>query len=161
MSCALLAVSIQVLAEQVKSWRNAQVHHHHVGALGQVVFHGRGGGGNVILRQARAIVIHINGERLVLRLLVPGHEVAAHNLVSQSALPFKLDLHSRGFLGISTLEHELMQQVIVLRSERQLLRHLAIEQHLHRAANVSRTFLCGQQQRPQSHDGGLRGSPCS
>ncbi len=101
----LLLVGLQVFTEQVKSRRNAQINHYHVRGLGQVVPYRRGGGGDIVLRQTRAVVGHVNGERLVLRLLVPGKEVTPHHLIRETSLAFKADFHGVAAFGVFVTGH--------------------------------------------------------
>ena len=114
--------------------------------LGQIVSHRRCRRRDVVLRQPRPVVIHGDRERLARRLLVPRNEVSAHHLIGQS-VPFAVEanLHRDSRPCASTLlEDELMQQVIVLRSQRQLLRSLSVECDLHRSAQIGRAFFASQ-----------------
>src|SRR5215470_13024447 len=107
----------------------------------------------------RAVIGHINGKSLVVRFLVPGQEVAANNLISESTFAFEAKLYSRGFFGVQTFEDELMQEIIVVRGQLEFFCGLAVEQDLQPAADIRRTLLCRQKQRSQRHDGGLSGAP--
>ena len=71
-SCGLLLVVLEVFAEQFESRRDAQIQHHRVRRLVHVVFDGRGCRGDVVLRQARAIVGHVDGKRFDSRFLTLG-----------------------------------------------------------------------------------------
>jgi hypothetical protein len=89
----LFDIVLQVFAEQVKAGRNAEIHHHHVRGLGQIVFDGRGGSGDVVLREVSAIIGNVYGKRFVCRFLVPRNEVASDNLVGQAALTLEADFN--------------------------------------------------------------------
>ena len=137
-------IVLQVFAEQVEPGRNAEIHHHHVRSLGQIVFDGGGGSGDVVLRKVRAVISHVDGKRFLRGLLVPRNEVASDDLVGQSAFSLEADfdcisvarffnaassqlsldgvLLDSVFLALDSLEHELMQQIVVLRRQREFLR---------------------------------------
>src|ERR1019366_10152436 len=54
---------------------------------------------------------------------------------------------------------ERVEQVVVVRGQRERLEGSPVEGDFHRAANVGRALLGGKQDRAQRHDGGLRGTP--
>src|ERR1700678_1461471 len=54
-----------------------------------------------------------------------------------------------------------MKEIVILRSEEQLLRRLAIQRYLDGAAGLRGALLHRKQEGPQSHDGGLRCAPSS
>ena len=90
---------------------------------------------------------------------VPRDEVAAHHLVRQTALAVEANADGVAAREVGRFEDELVQQIVILRRQSQFLDGLAVERDFHRAAHVGRAFFGGQQQRPQRHDGGLRGAP--
>ncbi len=155
----LLLEGLQVFTEQVKAGRNAQVHHHHICGFGQVVLDGGGGGSDVILRQAGAVVGDVDRQRFAGRFLVPRYEVAAHYLVGQAALARETEFDGVDACRRGILERELVKQVVVVRRQRECAGGLAVDRDLHGAANVGRAFVCGKQHRAQRHDGGLRIAP--
>ena len=53
-------------------------------------------------------------------------------------MPSKLELHGCWLLRVDVLEDELVEQVVVLRSQRERLDWLAVEHDLERAANIGR-----------------------
>ena len=87
---ALLLVILQILAEQVKTGRNAKIDHHHVGRFWQVVPDGGARHGNVVLREACAVIGHINREWLARGFFIPGQVITPHDLIGKTALSFEL-----------------------------------------------------------------------
>src|ERR1700723_2934499 len=88
---AVLLVILQILAEQVKTGRNAEIDHHHVGRLRQVVSDRSARRRNIVLREPGAIIGNINRKWLARRLFTPWQVIASHDLIGKTALPFKLE----------------------------------------------------------------------
>ena len=121
--------------------------------FGKIVLDGRGGRSNVILFQMGAIVGHVDGEGFIRRFLIPREEVAPHYLVSQAAFAFEANLDVVGStrarsLRLDCFEHELMEQVVILRSQREFFDGLTVEQDFESALNVACTFFGCEQQSP-------------
>src|SRR6185369_5146200 len=126
---ALLLISLQVFTHQIESRRDAQIDHDHLCRLVHVVLNRRGCGCDIVLCQVRAIISDVNRERFAGWFLVPWYEVAAGDLVCQTAFAFESQLHCAWFVCIERLEHKLMQQVIVVGVEREGFDSLVIQQN--------------------------------
>ena len=148
-----------IFAEQIEAWRDSEVDQDHVGGLREVILDGGGGFSEVVLRKRSAVVSDIDRESFIEGLFVPRNKVAADDLIGEAAFAVKTNFYGVGFFGIDGLEDELVEQVVVFRSERKFFRGFSIEQDLEGAANVGGASFAGEEQRAKSHNGGLRGAP--
>src|SRR6202035_1261960 len=92
---ALLLVILQILAEQVKTGRNAEIDHHHAGRFRQVVPDGGARRGNVVLREAGAVIGNVDRKWLSRRFFIPRQVIASHDLIGKTALPLELETNRR------------------------------------------------------------------
>ncbi len=156
----LLLQGLQVFAEQVEARRDAEIDHDHVGGLCQVVADGNRVGGDVVLRQLRAVVGHVDRQRFGRRLLLPRSEVAADDLVRETASAFELELHVVGAVAQSMplrtnwWSRSLFSGVSLSVSTGLPLSVTATEPRTSEALHCE-----ASKQRAQCHDRGLRGAP--
>ena len=123
---------LQIFAQQVEARWNAEIDHDHVRGFREIVVNHHCLCGDVILWQFGAVVGNADGQRFACRLLVPWDEVTADDLVRKASGAFEVELDRGRIMRVDALEDELVQEVVVFRSEIEGLDRLAVQGDLQR-----------------------------
>ena len=92
---------------------------------------------HVALCQVRAIVSDVDGECILVFTILPGNEIAAVNLVSETSRTVKADLNTRRSFGGQS---KLLQKIVVLLCERDRLKRLSVEKNFDVSGCISAQF---------------------